>query len=441
MTGYRFEHHRLDVERRVLIAGERVIPLSEKIFGVLLCLVRAGGRIVTKDELIAEVWGQEDTSEATLVQHVSILRKLLDERPANHRYILTVPRAGYRFIPRVARDGEPLGAEAAAADAQRGEPKIWREWFAGKHCADRRDRRGLNLALKHFNAALRIDRTFAPAWVGIAASYCNLAYYAFTAWDRVLPSAAHAIAKAIEFDPGSGLAHCMLAEIQFAQWDLAGVERSIERAGELDSRCPDAYGLRAVFDDWRGESDAAIVNAKRAMAIAPGDIALHGIFAGALAAQGDYPNGIASYSKILDADPACHVARLGRSEAYIADGRFDLAGDDLEQLPRSPGNLSRRACIRAYLGDTLGASRLLRELQERAAVEYVEAHCLAQALIALGRYDEALALTHQAIASHDIKFPAMLKSPLLHGPMKNARLRQMLGDVQSSLFRANRKTG
>ena len=36
MSGYRFEHYRLDVDRRVLIARERVIPLSEKIFGVLL---------------------------------------------------------------------------------------------------------------------------------------------------------------------------------------------------------------------------------------------------------------------------------------------------------------------------------------------------------------------------------------------------------------------
>jgi hypothetical protein len=35
----------------------------------------------------------------------------------------------------------------------------------------------------------------------------------------------------------------------------------------------------------------------------------------------------------------------------------------------------------------------------------------------------------------------MLNSPLLQGPMKNARLRRMLGDVQSFLFRANRKTG
>jgi DNA-binding winged helix-turn-helix (wHTH) protein/tetratricopeptide (TPR) repeat protein len=444
MSGYRFEHYRLDVDRRVLIARERVIPLSEKIFGVLLCLVRAAGRTVTKDELIAEVWGQEDTSEATLVQHVSLLRKLLDERPASHKYVLTVPRVGYRFIPRVAHDGEPLvklGLEAIGDGSQRGEPRIWREYFSGKHWAERRDRNGLNLALRHFSAALRIDRTFAPAWIGIAATYCSLAYYAFTTWDRVLPSAEHAIAKAIEFDPGSGLAHCMLAEIQLAQWDIAGLERSLERAGELDSRSADAYGLRAFFDAWRGESDAAVVNAKRAMAIAPGDIALHGIFAGALAAQGDYRNAIASYSKILDADPSCQIARQGRCEAYVADGRLDLASSDLEQMPRTAGNLSRLACVQAFLGDTLGASRLFKELHERAAVEYVEPHCLAQVLIALGRYDEAVGLTHQAIASHNIKFPAMLNSPLLQGPMKNARLRRMLGDVQSFLFRANRKTG
>jgi hypothetical protein len=114
---------------------------------------------------------------------------------------------------------------------------------------------------------------------------------------------------------------------------------------------------------------------------------------------------------------------------------------DLEQLPRTNSNLSRLACVRAFMGDELGATRLLMELQRRASTEYVEPHCIAQIQIALGHYDEALWLTDKAIASNDLAFPAMLTSPLLAEPMKNSRLRHVLLDMRKLLNRSQQKIG
>lgn len=440
MSAYRFDGYRLDVERRLLIAGDRVIPLSAKAFGVLHCLVRSAGRTVTKDELISEVWQYEDTSDATVVQHILIVRKLLEDRASSHKYILTVPRKGYQFIPRVTYDVDLSGTPKTIAMGdvfQRGEPRVWREYFIASNYFQKRDRGSLSLALQHYNAALSVDGTFAPALMGIAGTYANMAFYAFTTWEKILPAALTAITAAIKLDRTSALAHCVLAQIQLAQWDVEGARRSLELAGNLDGQSAAVHQLQSFFQAWRGETESAIASARRAVAVAPGDIATHGTFASALALQGDFQNAIDSYSQILEVEPACIVARQGRCEAYVAAGQLYRAKEDVEHLPRTGSNLSRLACIDASLGDEVGASRSFKELERRAAAEYIEPHVMAQAHIALGHYDAAVRLTERAIANHDLLFPTMLSSPLLHKPMQDRRLRRMFSEVRKSLCRAN----
>jgi tetratricopeptide (TPR) repeat protein len=185
--------------------------------------------------------------------------------------------------------------------------------------------------LQHFDAALALDRTFAPAWIGIAGTYSNMAFYAFAKWTDVLPTALRAITTAIEFDRTSALSHCVLAQIQLAQWDVVGAQRSLETAGNLDAGCAGVYQLSSFIDMWRGETELAVANAKRTVALVPSDIAAHGTFANALAAQGDFQNAIESYSKILEVDPCSRIARQGRCEAYAADRQLHLAIGDLER--------------------------------------------------------------------------------------------------------------
>jgi tetratricopeptide (TPR) repeat protein len=219
------------------------------------------------------------------------------------------------------------------------------------------------------------------------------------------------------------------------------VERSLDRAGNLDARAPAVYQLGSFIASWRGEADLAVADAKRTVAIVPCDVSAQGTYANALAVQGDFENALAAYTNILNLDPSCRIARQGRCESYVASGQLQLAMKDLELLPRTPANVSRLACLYAFLGDSFSATRLFKELERRSITEYVEPHCLAQVHIALGRYDEAVRLTERAIASHDILFAGLLSSPLLAAPMRNRRLRQMLGDVRNSLCKPNRKVG
>ncbi|MGH9937859.1 MAG: winged helix-turn-helix domain-containing protein, partial [Blastocatellia bacterium] len=95
---YEFGPFRLDqAERRLLREGESV-PLSPKVFDLLLVLVRRHGEIIEKEELLSAVWPDTIVEENNLSVNISALRKALGERPNEHTYIETLPRRGYRFV-------------------------------------------------------------------------------------------------------------------------------------------------------------------------------------------------------------------------------------------------------------------------------------------------------------------------------------------------------
>jgi Tol biopolymer transport system component len=71
-----------------------------------LVLVENRGCVLTKDELLNQVWGGAIVEEGGLTRNVSTLRKVLGERPDEHRYIVTVPGQGYQFVADVREKGE-----------------------------------------------------------------------------------------------------------------------------------------------------------------------------------------------------------------------------------------------------------------------------------------------------------------------------------------------
>ena len=94
---YEFGSFRLEpAERRLLRDGEEV-PLPPKAFDLLVVLVSRSGHLVSKEDLLKEVWPGTFVEEASLSYTVSVLRKALQTEADQVRYIDTVQRLGYRF--------------------------------------------------------------------------------------------------------------------------------------------------------------------------------------------------------------------------------------------------------------------------------------------------------------------------------------------------------
>jgi eukaryotic-like serine/threonine-protein kinase len=91
------EGFELDVSARTLRRNEEVIPLNRRSFDVLLYLVQNPGRVLSRDELLKNVWPDTFVDESSLVQSISVLRRALGEKSGDRNYIITLPGRGYQF--------------------------------------------------------------------------------------------------------------------------------------------------------------------------------------------------------------------------------------------------------------------------------------------------------------------------------------------------------
>jgi DNA-binding winged helix-turn-helix (wHTH) protein/TolB-like protein/tetratricopeptide (TPR) repeat protein len=97
-TIYSFDGFTLDPHRRVLLRDGQPVQLTSKAFDLLLALIESGGREVTKDELMERIWVDQIVEDANLTVTMANLRKALGEKASDHRFIVTIPGRGYRFV-------------------------------------------------------------------------------------------------------------------------------------------------------------------------------------------------------------------------------------------------------------------------------------------------------------------------------------------------------
>jgi len=78
--------------------GGRVLELRPKEYALLVALLKRGGRVASRLELLQEVWGYaEDVMSRTVDTHIAMLRRKLEADAANPRHIVTVRTFGYRI--------------------------------------------------------------------------------------------------------------------------------------------------------------------------------------------------------------------------------------------------------------------------------------------------------------------------------------------------------
>lgn len=113
---YEFNDFRLDPQQRLLLtSGGEPIPLAPKVFDTLLYFIERRGELLDKSVLMKAVWPNVVVEENSLNQNISALRRALKEGPSEHRYIVTEPGRGYRFVA----DVRAVTAEGPAAPAAR----------------------------------------------------------------------------------------------------------------------------------------------------------------------------------------------------------------------------------------------------------------------------------------------------------------------------------
>jgi TolB-like protein len=111
---FSFSDHTLDVDRRELRRGSELVPVEPQVFDVLVYLIENRERVVSKDDLIASVWGGRIVSDSTLTSRINAARKAVGDSGEEQRLIRTFSRKGFRFVADVAEGAD--GAAPISAD-------------------------------------------------------------------------------------------------------------------------------------------------------------------------------------------------------------------------------------------------------------------------------------------------------------------------------------
>ena len=89
----------LDVSRHEVRVGDAVVDFTPKEFDLLETLIRRKGHLLTRERLIADVWGTDYFGDTkTLDVHVKRIRQKVERDPHRPAHLLTVRGLGYRFV-------------------------------------------------------------------------------------------------------------------------------------------------------------------------------------------------------------------------------------------------------------------------------------------------------------------------------------------------------
>ncbi len=127
---YAFHGFRLDARRRVLLGADgQPIPLTPRLFDTLLYFVERAGQLLAKEQLLEDLWPNVVVEEHNLNKTVSELRRVLGEEPGEHKFIVTKPGRGYRFVADVSVSAADQSLGSSGAHVSAGLHGVGRYWI------------------------------------------------------------------------------------------------------------------------------------------------------------------------------------------------------------------------------------------------------------------------------------------------------------------------
>jgi TolB-like protein len=339
----------------VLWRGDALVEIAPRALDLLAALVARAGDVVTKDELMREVWPDTFVEEANLSVNVAALRKALGDAPGGRAYIQTVPRRGYRFVPPSSPD-EPRRLRVAILP------------FRVLGSADAEDDTGVGTAVALITRLSRI-----PSLV-VRPLSAVLAHAGADARQAARDLKVDAVVEGAVQRSGSRVrvtVHLVRAAEEAASWsdsfedDAANLFAAQDRAAERVARALDVE-LRTADHALLARRDTA--DAKASQAYLKGR---H--FWGRFTAE-SMTRAFAAFQEAVERDPFYALPHAGLADAFLVLGFSGLVPprDAWERAERSAREALRLDSTLADAHIALAYVRLFREWDWAAARESLD---------------------------------------------------------------------
>ena len=291
-------------------------------------------------------------------------------------------------------------------------PDAYALYLQGMYFADRWTEEGLEKAVDAFQAALKLEPEYAPAWAALAEAYAMQTSHMYRDGREGTALARAAIERAIALDDSLAQAHAIMVWIKMAnEWDWQGADEAMQRALALDPKGVYTLGTASALAGTLGRLDEAIELGRQVIELSPLDLSLHFNQGIHLTAAGRLDEAATRYRHVLELNPQSPYAHfcLGVTSLLQNQPQIALAEMKLEIDP-----------ILQDYGIGLALSALGRNAEADQALaafieEYKEsaAYLIAEAYAYRGDTDQAFMWLDTAYKQRDSSLPEILTSPLL----------------------------
>ena len=279
-------------------------------------------------------------------------------------------------------------------------------YLQGRYHWSRWRTEGAEQAIHYFEAAIQKDPKYAPAYAGIAYSYCWLGFFGALPPNQAMPKARQAAEKALSLDDSLAAAHTALAYVDaLYEFNWPAAEHEFKRAMQLNVGDADAhFGYSIVYLAPLGRMEEAVHEMQAARDLDPLSPIESNYLGLSYQFVGKRAEAIAQYKKALDLDPNFVEARLHLANAYLDQQKFkDFFGEldrAKEQAPESRTDLMRAFAF-ALEGKKVEALQLTHKWEKPQSGTFVRSTSISNVYAALGDKEQMYAWLDRAYADRD----------------------------------------
>jgi TolB-like protein/Tfp pilus assembly protein PilF len=302
-------------------------------------------------------------------------------------------------------------AQARLTKARQVDPATYEDYLKGRYYYDKTSADGFKESLKYYQQAVARDGNYAPAYVGIAASYEGLGI-----WEQLPPreaasQAKAALEKALALDDSLGEAYAILGHIHFAwDWDWVAAEREYKRSLELGPPSSLTRIHYAVYLSAMGRHSEAIQEMKEAHALDPISLMSNDLSGFVYYLAHDFDQAVDQYRKTLALYPDAENVHNYLARSYEQKGMYAQAFEEYQRSLSLTGSTAAELTAERQLFEKYGIrgfwQRETQEALEESRHHYVSAEAIAGGYLRLGIKDKAFEFLEKAYQdrSHDMAF-------------------------------------
>lgn len=399
----RFAEFEFDLDQRELLKAGRRVPLQHKPFRILELLLRQPGTLVTRRQLVEELWpGLHVNFEHGLNTAVNSLRQVLGDSPRECRFIETRPGLGYRFIAPLIAPIDQSSHTPPRVDSS----GCHQDYLKGRFFLHKMTGSALQRAIGHFQSALEAVPDNALALSGLADTYGQLALSGTVRPAELSQAARESSAAALQSGPDLAEAHVALGRLRMIfDGDWTGAAEAFDVAIRLDRTLADAYRARALLRASLNQHEQALHDARQAQALSPLSLPIGYELAWLLCLSKNFQEAVSQSWTVLSLDPGFFPAQEVLGLAYGQFASHDDAVTECENAcmcsERHPSALASLGYAYGAAGHASRAEQILAEVLELSQRQYVSWYFIALVQLGLKQHDRVLESLQHASLERD----------------------------------------